>query len=300
MFASWWAFCLIWLVFRPLILIGFAIILVWIVSATGWKKSRYCQDCYKTWKYQEETIADTKKSKKNTKEISTNDIIKGQWLLSIFLIIFWGLILQSAFFGGLLNIICWIILLPSILIKTPIYNEITNKRFYFLIVFLFAIGLVSILPSTSNHIDQNPSNLPSTSNHIDQNPSNIVNSARAYTFNVPSLVWKSLNELKKSFWAWFTKDYTQPSKIDFEWGLDEWSITASKDGYDLLITYNWKTKAIIDFFLSADNDSDNNKNILMEVWNLIDYDDNYSIEEVHTYLHGVMIDKITGIKIIPK
>ncbi len=281
--------CFIGIFFLPLVILGLLLVIVAIVMAiresiVSKKKFLYCQDCKKTWtekseqkdeKIPEKESANTYKSGEKSIKDSA---IKWQWFLSISLIIFGIIIVWGTVFWWLLNIICWIILIPNILKKLPIYSKITKKSFYFIVVFLFVIGIIFAVSSSNNHIDQNTA----------PNKTNLAHND--YVFDVPSLIWKNINELRKSFWKDFS-DSTDPTSLQLKW-TSEWSNTITKSWLDLLITYNAKTRKIIDFFLDWDE-----KYKIMQIWNLSDSDNNYSIEDVHALVDP---SKITGIKIIPK
>jgi hypothetical protein len=222
-------------------------------------------------------------------------LFKWQKVLSIFFIVRGVITLASSMFWGLLEIIFWIIILPSILplvLKKISWDEkkITPAKIYIAAIIIFIIGMISVgqnMPKDTNIITNNSGN-----NSIDN--TELSN----YTFDIPSLIWKNVDEIRNSFWSWFSKDdISEPTKLQSQMGSNQWDNSISKDGYTLLITYNTKTRNVIDLFLTADKNENNIRNNLMQIWNLKANANNYSIESVQAMKNP---NEITGIKIISK
>ena len=125
----------------------------------------------------------------------------------------------------------------------------------------------------------------------------IVNSPVSVVFDIPSLVDKNVDDIISSFWPDFTKNISEPTNQQLKLWVDEWDNSIDKEGYTLLITYNPKTRKVVDLFLSADKDINNNRATLIQVWNLINNANNYFIEDVQALKNP---SQITGIKIIKK
>lgn len=112
----------------------------------------------------------------------------------------------------------------------------------------------------------------------------------APVFDIPVLVGKNIDEVRKVLGKPADAD-PEPTQEQIELGADEWYNGYKKDGVELTITFNPKTRKITDFFLSGDN-----RNKLMEQGNLQNNQSAYRIEEVKALRGG----GITGIKIIPQ
>jgi hypothetical protein len=89
------------------------------------------------------------------------------------------------------------------------------------------------------------------------------------------------------------KTDTEPTKQQLESSLaDEWDKEFEKDNESLLVTYNPKTKVVIDFFIAGTD-----KKSLLAVGNLKEKDENYVIDYVEAIKNP---SEITGIKISKK
>ncbi len=117
-------------------------------------------------------------------------------------------------------------------------------------------------------------------------------------FDVPSLMGKNLDEVIAIM--------GKPNKFDTEptveqlSGAKEWDKTYEKEGYELLVTYDVKTRNIVDYFISAKSDSEMSKKDmekLLEVINAKQNDPQYLVEFVKTLKDPSIF---TGVKIVPK
>ena len=205
--------------------------------------------------------------------------IKWQKGVAIFLIVWWVISLATTIFWWLVTIAAWIIFLPSIFKKIPLtYANIIRKMFYWLAVWLFLLTI--IIGWSKDKTTQNTwTNTWSTT-------------SITYIFDIPSLIGKNFDEVKTSFGPELTKYFTEMTNEQLKLWATEWDNTINKNGVDLLITYNQKTRKIIDFFLWWEN-----KDTLMNIGNLMDKSNNYTVEAIQQLKDPT---KITGIKITPR
>lgn len=122
-----------------------------------------------------------------------------------------------------------------------------------------------------------------------QNPQPTQPQAPQFTFDVPSLVGKNIDDIKATLGN--PTEYTAPTKQQLALS-DVWDMSYTKDGVSLLVTYNTKTKVISDFFIDG---SDKNK--LLAQGNLKENDGNYSVEFVKSITNP---NEITGVKVAKK
>ena len=109
-------------------------------------------------------------------------------------------------------------------------------------------------------------------------------------FDIPSLVGKSIDEIRKTLGK--PKDQEiEPTGLQMKMGVNEWDNLFTNDGKELLVTFNPRTRRVIDFFLEGQD-----KTILMQRGNLVEGTRAYRIEPVHEIREP---SKISGIKIIP-
>jgi len=101
----------------------------------------------------------------------------------------------------------------------------------------------------------------------------------AIVFNIPSLIGKDINQIINILGT--PSDNTEPTKLQLEMGTDTWDKTWKKESYSLLVTYNTKTKKIIDFFLNQEKNDQNIQEIML-AGNLSKNNTNYEITLVES------------------
>ena len=116
--------------------------------------------------------------------------------------------------------------------------------------------------------------------------------APSYSFDVPSLIGKNVDEIRQVLGAPIDQDLAEPSAEQRNLGVDEWDNSFRKDGHEILVTFNPNTRKVIDYFLSGDV-----RDKLLEIGNLKSSDSKYNIESVKSFKDS---SAITGIKITPK
>lgn len=125
-------------------------------------------------------------------------------------------------------------------------------------------------------------------------PKAILTQTDNYAFDVPSLIGKDIDEVKAVLGNPVDQE---PSNMQSE-ATNEWSLSFKKDSNELLVTYEIKTKRIIDFFIDTDDPSGKTKDKkhLLELGNLREDDTRYRVEFVKALTQP---DYFTGVKVIP-
>jgi len=174
------------------------------------------------------------------------------------------------------------------LIKPSIFKMESRKKVSYifggsLILFFILFGITS--PKSQN------TNIPEKKD-VSEIPQKVTS-----IFDVPSLIGKDINGVMNILGT-PNKDNGEPTSLQIEMGINEWSKSYEKDGRELLITYNYKTKEIIDFFIpSTDSEYQNkDKEHMLLVGGLEDNNRNYSVEFVKSVKDNT---RFTGIKITP-
>jgi hypothetical protein len=91
---------------------------------------------------------------------------------------------------------------------------------------------------------------------------------------------------------------TEPTKSQIKSGTKEWDKTYEKDGYSLLITYDIKTRNIIDFFIGTkESAGSNNYDDLLQITNIKNNTSKVIVEPVQSLKDPNLY---TGIKIKTK
>jgi len=113
-------------------------------------------------------------------------------------------------------------------------------------------------------------------------------------FDIPTLDGKNIDEIVK-VWG-IPSSNSEPTKLQLKNGNNEWDKTFKKDGYELLITYNPKTRDVIDFFIGTKDSSGktNDYTDLLQVTNVTENSKTIIIEPIKTIQDP---DFFTGIKI---
>lgn len=113
-------------------------------------------------------------------------------------------------------------------------------------------------------------------------------------FDVSSLIGKNIDEVKQVLGQPTDGEYIEPNESQKSLsGFTEWDNTFKKNDEELLITFDYKTRKIKDFFISATNQD---KNRLLQIGNLKDNSSDYKIEYVKALKDP---SKITGVIITP-
>lgn len=115
-------------------------------------------------------------------------------------------------------------------------------------------------------------------------------------FDLPSMIDKNIDHVEKILGAPETD--SEPTRQQIAAGIDEWSKKWTKHGENLLVTYNVKTRKIVDFFIDTRDPSGvtSDKSHLLSVGNARLGETTYDVEFVEAYANP---GKFTGIKIIP-
>ena len=119
-------------------------------------------------------------------------------------------------------------------------------------------------------------------------------------FDVPSLFGKSLGEMKTALGT--PKEETQPPKLQIQNGTTgEEYISWEKDGAKLTVTYVYKTRKIVDFFVSVDDPSGatKDKTLLLGAGGLKEGDSRYSVKFVEV-INPPTPGLYTGVTVTPR
>ena len=154
-------------------------------------------------------------------------------------------------------------------------------------LFTIAFGLVVLIAVFGQRRDQPPPGRagPEAGANTGQKPK-----LASVVFDIPSLIGKSIDEIREIVGKPQDKE-PEPTMLQLQIGIDEWSNVFTKDGEELLVTFNPRTRQVIDFFLGGEG-----KTLLMQQGNLADGTPAYRIEPVKQIRNP---SKITGIKIVP-
>lgn len=158
------------------------------------------------------------------------------------------------------------------------------------IAFFVAFGITS---DKKEEVAKNnsPSNPPQVQEAAEQSkPAPTPPSAPQFTFDVPSLIGKNIDEVVAALGKPTTDK--EPTKQQLNLGIDNWDKEFTKDEVGLLVTYNPKSKVVSDFFIDGEN-----KSTLLLQGNLQENNNVYSIEFVKNIIDP---NKITGVKVSKK
>ena len=96
----------------------------------------------------------------------------------------------------------------------------------------------------------------------------------SYVFDVPNLLTLNIDQVRESIGQPVDKDI-EPTSQQLNNSSGEWDNTFRKGGEELLVTFNVKTRKIIDLFISGDN-----KALLLEKTGLYEGDARYTLKFV--------------------
>ena len=192
----------------------------------------------------------------------------------------------------LASFVCLIIGLVKPMVFSRFLKDKANRKYVGLvfgvstILFFILFGVISDKPT--------PTTSPATSmnNAVTKTEAPATIPTPSYSFNIPSLLGKNIDEVRLVLGIPLDKDLAEPTAEQLKLGVDEWDNSFKKDDRELLVTFNPSTRKIVDFFLSGDN-----KVELIEEGNLKEDDSSYTIEQVKQLKNP---SAITGIKVIPK
>lgn len=166
---------------------------------------------------------------------------------------------------------------------------------------IIGVLVLATVMYTSNHSSETPSPLPAdlpayvptqVTKQVEQtNPQTPQNTPLQFTFDVPSLIGKNIDEVVAALGKPSLDE--APTKQQISLGLaDTWEKEFTKNDVTLLVTYNFKDKTVMDFFLGGDD-----KAKLLIQGNLQEKSDVYVVEAVKAIIDA---NKITGVKVMKK
>ena len=183
----------------------------------------------------------------------------------------------------LVSIVCLVVGLIQPKVFTRFFKDKANRKFVGMVFGIATVLFFILFGATSSK--STPSTNPTTT-------TNNTPTKTSYSFDIPSLLGKNIDEIRLVLGTPLDKDLTEPTAEQLKLGAGEWDNSYKKGDQELLVTFNPTTRKIVDFFLSGDN-----KAKLIEAGNLKENDTSYTIEQVKQLKNPTAI---TGIKITPK
>jgi hypothetical protein len=108
-------------------------------------------------------------------------------------------------------------------------------------------------------------------------------------FQVEGLCGLTIDEIRTKLGTPHGTEH-EPTELNRSAGIEDWDNTFERDGFELLVTFNARTRKVEDFFIAGD-DADE----IVAKWNLHRDSPAYRLEEVS----AIAGPGITGIKVIP-
>lgn len=198
----------------------------------------------------------------------------------------WGIILTILLFPIIVPYIAW---------------TRTQWNLWAKISITLACVIILIIGATTN---KTPNSLQESTKN--QPPSNPINTSKEINavkliFDISSLVGKDIDEIRNQLGKPTDGNQMEPTKQQQKIGLDMWynSFKVTGNDRELLVTFNPKTRKVIDFFLpTGEKDMlGTNKDILLQEGNLSKDASNYSIEFVKSLQTP---SSFTGVKVTPR
>ncbi len=137
-----------------------------------------------------------------------------------------------------------------------------------------------------------------SSNSTEPTSTGIAKAKVKVVFNVPSLIGKNIDEIRKVLGKPSDKEI-EPTKLQMKMKFDSWDNSFEKDEHTLLVTSNPQNRQVIDFFIGTADPSGSTSDYtdLLQICNIVSDNSNYSVEPVPTLKDNT---KYTGIKIVTK
>lgn len=137
---------------------------------------------------------------------------------------------------------------------------------------------------------------PPVINNVVQTTPSTTQVIQNYTFDIPSLVGKNVDEVITALQPYKLKTL-EPTDQQIKLGIKDWDIEFEKDKQSLGVNYNIATRKINDFFIGSDDPSGatKDKRHLLELGNLKEDDVRYKVEYVKAFKDPTVF---TGVKII--
>lgn len=192
----------------------------------------------------------------------------------------------------LVSIVCLIVGLIQPKVFSRFFKDKANRKYVGSVFGMATVLFFILFGATSS--ESTPTTNPATTTNNSPSKTEIpaTTPTQSYSFDIPSLLGKNIDEVRQVLGTPLDKDLTEPTAEQLKLGADEWDNSYKKGDQELLVTFNPNTRKIVDFFLSGDN-----KAKLIEAGNLKENDSNYTIEQVKQLKNP---SAITGIKITPK
>jgi hypothetical protein len=153
-----------------------------------------------------------------------------------------------------------------------------------LVVFIIIIVMLALIGSGTENPNPEPKAQGDEEHIVEQS-----------VFDVPSLLGKNIDEVQDVLGS--PTLYFEPKENQLING--EWDMTFKKDNFDLFVTYDYNTKIVKDFFVSANDEiyENRDKDQMMRITNTRKRDDRYSVSFIPAMQDA---SRFTGILITPK
>lgn len=174
-------------------------------------------------------------------------------------------LLAKNLFAGILVLLAASIMIPLTysFIKSKVNFSLSRSARIFFYTLFIVFGSMGLIFSSDDQVAVAP-----------------VTTQKA-VFDIPSLVGKDLKQLREILG---TPSYDKEPTAQQVAIIDTWEKTWTREGYDLMVTYNIKNKKVVDLFLGADTDATyaifENTNNILKVGNLQSNATEYSVEFV--------------------
>ncbi len=190
--------------------------------------------------------------------------------------------------GIILILMTWPVSIPALVVFLVWQKTSWNKS----VKLLVSVGAAIVLFGALSSLGDSPKSRSSDAS-LD---SGQVQEAAKQVFDVPALLNKSIDEIKVQLGS--PESDSEPTKQQIAVGITEWDKKWTKDGEDILITYNVKTRKVVDVFIDTTDPSGltSDKERLLKVGNTKIGDPAYDVEFVKAI---TSLSKFTGVKIIP-
>ena len=172
------------------------------------------------------------------------------------------------------------------------------KKWWFWVGLFFGLPVFLVIMGTiGKSLPESTTMAPSGASQAVVTEAITTPTPKPYVFDVPSLIGKNTDQIGEVL-GQYKKKTLEPNAQQIKLGLKEWDMTFEKDGKELLVTYDFASKKVIDFFISSDDRSgaSSDKNHLLMLGNLSENDSKYKV----TFVKALKDPSVfTGVKVTP-
>lgn len=220
-----------------------------------------------------------------------NQIEAKKYSLSVLSLVAWVVGLGTALvgvtlftknlFAGILVILAASVMMPLTysFIKSKVNFSLSRSARIFFYTLFVVFGTMGLIFSSDDQVAVAPV------------------STQKVVFDIPSLVGKDVKQLREILG---TPSYDKEPTSQQAALFDTWEKTWTREGYDLMVTYNIKNKKVVDLFLGADTDAAyavfENTNNILKVGNLQTNSSEYSVK----FIKAIKDTGYTGATIVKR